>query len=81
MVNRFLDVASIFNKFSQRLQPALFCMQFADSASNIAAGALIQTRTLSLFFLRIVLLFFRVIIKGKGPFHVTATCQDLSYNF
>ncbi len=29
------------------LQPALLCMLLADSAGNIAAGALIQTNTLS----------------------------------
>ncbi len=28
------------------LQPALLCMQYADSASNIAARALIQIKTL-----------------------------------
>jgi hypothetical protein len=28
------------------LQPAPLCMQFADSAGKIAAGALIQTNTL-----------------------------------
>ena len=50
MVNRFLNVASIFFIIIQVLpavlQPALLCMQFADSAGNIAAGALIQTHTL-----------------------------------
>jgi hypothetical protein len=28
------------------LQPALLCVQFADSAGNIAAGALLQKNTL-----------------------------------
>jgi hypothetical protein len=28
------------------LQPALLCMQFADSAGNIAAGARVQANTL-----------------------------------
>jgi hypothetical protein len=55
MVNRFLNVASIFFIIIQVLpavlQPALLCMQFADSAGNIAAGALIQTNTLLLYFL------------------------------
>ncbi len=32
------------------LQPALLCMQFADSAGNIAAGALIQTKALYCIF-------------------------------
>ena len=31
------------------LQPALLCMQFADSAGNIAAGALIHANTLFYF--------------------------------
>jgi hypothetical protein len=47
MVKRFLNVASIFFililVLSAVLQPALLCMQFADSAGNIAAGALIQS--------------------------------------
>jgi hypothetical protein len=32
------------------LQPALLCMQFADSAGNIAAGALIQINLLLIAF-------------------------------
>jgi hypothetical protein len=59
MVNRFLNVASIF--YFNLSSPSgiatcaalhairrfrMLCMQFADSAGNIAAGALIQTNTL-----------------------------------
>jgi hypothetical protein len=43
------------------------CMQFADSAGNIAAGALIQTNTFSFCVFRIFLLSER----GKELFHVT----------
>jgi hypothetical protein len=46
MVKGFLNVASFYKVLPAVLQPALFCMQFADSAGNIAAGALIQTNTL-----------------------------------
>jgi hypothetical protein len=41
MVQRFLNIAS-----TAVLQPALLCMQLADSAGNIAANALIQTNTI-----------------------------------
>ncbi len=54
-------------------------MQFADSASNIAAGPLIQTTTLSFCIFKNFLLFFREILKGKGLFHVTSTCKRLCY--
>ncbi len=47
---------------------ARLCMQFADSAGNIAAGALIQTNTFSLGVFRIFLLFSA---RGKELFHVT----------
>ncbi len=39
------------------MQPALLCMQFADSAGNIAAGALTQTNTLYYGIFWIFLLF------------------------
>jgi hypothetical protein len=42
MIKRFLNVF-IFYSSSPSGSPALLCMQFADSADNIAAGALIQT--------------------------------------
>jgi hypothetical protein len=47
---------------------ARLCMQFADSAGNIAAGALIQTNTFSFCVFRIFLLFST---RGKELFHVT----------
>jgi len=43
-------------------------MQFADSAGNIAAGALNQTNTFSFCIFRIFLLFSE---RGKELFHVT----------
>jgi hypothetical protein len=43
-------------------------MQFADSAGNIAAGALIQTITFSFCIFRIFLIFSE---RGKELFHVT----------
>jgi hypothetical protein len=50
MVKKNFNVASIFFILIQVLpavlQPALLSMQFADSASNVAAGALIQANTL-----------------------------------
>ncbi len=46
---------------------ARLCMQFTDSAGNIAAGALIQTNTFSFCILRIFLLFSE---RGKALFHV-----------
>ncbi len=48
---------------------AQLCMQFADSADNIAAGALIQTNTFSFCIFRIFLLFSE---RGKELFHVYA---------
>ncbi len=51
------------------LQLALFCMQFADSAGNIAGGALIQTNTLLFCTLRLFSVF-REILEGLGLFHV-----------
>jgi hypothetical protein len=42
-------------------------MQFADSADNIAAGALIQTNTFSLCIFRIFRIFSE---RGKELFHV-----------
>jgi hypothetical protein len=47
---------------------ARLCMQFADSACNIAAGALLQTNTFSFCIFRIFLLFSE---RGKELFHVT----------
>ncbi len=47
---------------------AQLCMQFADSAGNIAAGALIQTKTFSICIFRFFLLFSD---RGKELFHVT----------
>jgi hypothetical protein len=49
------------------LQLAHVCMQFADSAGNIAAGALIQTNTFFLYFQN----FFILSERGKELFHVT----------
>ncbi len=49
---------------------ARLCMQFADSAGNIAAGALNQTNTFSLCIFKIFLLFSE---RGKELFHVTHT--------
>jgi hypothetical protein len=49
---------------------ARLCMQFADSAGNIAAGALNQTNTFSFCIFRIFLLFS---VGGKELFHVTHT--------
>jgi hypothetical protein len=53
MVKRFFNVASIFFililVLPAVLQSALLCMQFADSAGNIAAGARIQAITLNYF--------------------------------
>ncbi len=46
---------------------ARLCMQFADSAGNIAAGALIQINTFSFCIFRIFLLFSK---RGKELFHV-----------
>jgi hypothetical protein len=40
MLSPFLN----FRIFPATLQPALLCMQFADSAGNIAAEALIQKK-------------------------------------
>jgi hypothetical protein len=55
-----------FNVLPAELQPALICMQFADSAGNIAAGALIQTSTLFVYIFRTYLLFSeRFLIKVK----------------
>jgi hypothetical protein len=50
------------------LQLARLCMQFADSAGNIAAGALINTYTFSSCIFRIFLLFSE---RGEELFHVT----------
>ncbi len=47
---------------------ARLCMQFADSAGNLAAGALNQTNTFSFCIFRIFLLFLE---RGKELFHVT----------
>jgi hypothetical protein len=49
------------------LQLARLWMQFADSAGNIAAGALIQTNTFSFYIFRIFRIFSE---KGKEFFHV-----------
>ncbi len=49
---------------------ARLCMQLADSAGNIAAGALNQTNTFSFCIFRIFLLFSE---RGKELFHVTHT--------
>ncbi len=49
---------------------ARLCMQFADSAGNIAAGALHQTNTFSFCIFRNFLLFSE---RGKDLFHVTHT--------
>ncbi len=49
---------------------ARLCMQFADSAGNIAAGALNQTNTFSFGIFRIFLLFSE---RSKELFHVTHT--------
>ncbi len=49
---------------------ARLCMQFADSAGYIAAGALNQTNTFSFCIFRIFLLFSE---RGKELFHVTHT--------
>jgi hypothetical protein len=49
---------------------ARLCMQFADSAGNIAAGALNQTNTFSFCIFRSFLLFSE---RGKELFHVTHT--------
>jgi hypothetical protein len=46
---------------------ARHCMQFADSAGNIAAGALIQTNTFSFCIFRIFLPFSE---RGQELFHV-----------
>jgi hypothetical protein len=57
MVKRFLNDTTIF-KFEFKflvLHPALLFMQFADSAGNIAAGALIQANTLRYRIFRIYL--------------------------
>jgi hypothetical protein len=54
-------------------------MQFADSAGNIAVGALIQKNTLSFCILRIFLSVFREIMKGKGLIHVTGKGKRLCY--
>jgi hypothetical protein len=50
------------------LQLARLCMQFADSAGNIAARALVKTNTFSFCIFRIFLLFSE---RGKELFHVT----------
>jgi hypothetical protein len=50
------------------LQLARLCMQFADSAGNIAAGALIQTNTFSFCIFRIFITFSE---RGKELLHVT----------
>jgi hypothetical protein len=50
------------------LQLARLCMQFADSAGNIAAGALIQTNTFS-FCISIIFLLFSE--RSKELFHLT----------
>jgi hypothetical protein len=50
------------------LQLARLCMQFADSACNIATGILIQTNTSSFCIFRIFLIFSD---KEKELFHVT----------
>ncbi len=60
MVKRFLNFASIFcfNLSSPAvLQPELLCVQFADPAGYIAAGARIQANTLYYCIFRIFLLF------------------------
>jgi hypothetical protein len=60
------------------LQPALFCMQFADSAGNIAAGALIQTNTLY----NCISEFSSVltdILRSRGLFHETGSRKHLCY--
>jgi hypothetical protein len=49
---------------------ARLCMQFADTAGNIAAGALNQTNTFSFCIFRSFLLFSE---RGKELFHVTHT--------
>jgi hypothetical protein len=49
---------------------ARLCMQFADSAGNIADGALNQTNTFSFCIFRSFLLFSE---RGKELFHVTHT--------
>jgi hypothetical protein len=61
-----LHFSILIKVLSAALQPAVLCVQFADSAGNIAAGALIQT-------------VFREILRGRGLFHVTATCKHLCY--
>ena len=61
------------------LQPALLCVQFADSAGNIAACALIQTNTLYYGIFWKFSSVFIEIIRGRGLFHVTATCKHLCY--
>jgi hypothetical protein len=52
-------------------------MQFTDSVDNIAAGALIWTNTLFLYFHNIFSVF-REILKGKGLFHVTVTWKHVT---
>ncbi len=71
---RFLNVAYIFY-FLIYVVPAVLlfarlCMQFADSAGNIAAGALNQTNTFSFCIFKIFLLFAE---RGKELFHVMHT--------
>jgi hypothetical protein len=63
-----LDLTSIFifqNKFSHRL---LLNMQFADYAGKIAAGALIQTNTISFGTVRTFLHFSDTCLNVKDCF-------------
>jgi hypothetical protein len=46
-------------------------MQFGDSAGNIAAGALIQTNTLSSNINTEFFLYLKFMLKGKVLFHET----------
>jgi hypothetical protein len=59
------------------LQHSLLCVQFADSAGNIAAGALINTNSLSF---RIFIIFLLFSERFRGLSHVTGTCKNLLQN-
>ncbi len=63
------------------LQPALFCMQFANYAGNIAVGTLIQKNTLPFCIFWIFPLFSERSWKVKDWFmiHVTGTWKHFSY--
>ncbi len=55
------------------------CMQFWDSAGNIASHSLIQIKkTLLLYFLNFSSVF-TDILWGRGLFHVKGPCKHLSY--